>query len=318
MPPPLPPEPPQSTPFPLAAAPRWVARLLALRRWHRLVLVAAYLLVALALLLDIATGPDVPLGSLYLLPLLLAIVASRSRWHPFAFAVGLAMVVVVGREVTLFDQTPANSGGLTVTLRLLTNLLIYNLVALVLQALLRAVVSLEGYARALEQARDQAWQLALTDPLTGIANRRLFSTRLAEEIGRGGPVTVLLLDVDRLKEINDRWGHAAGDVALGRVGQALRQAVHAGDLAARLGGDEFAVLLPTNDPIVIAAAEQRVRRFLATAQEPDDPWGALGVSIGTDTVALALDGVATDGLLAAEAVLAAADRALYRAKTQRH
>jgi diguanylate cyclase (GGDEF)-like protein len=317
MPPPLPTAPLPGTPFPLAAAPSWVARLLALRRWHRLVLLAAYLLAALALLLDLATGPAVPFGSLYLLPLLLAIAASRSRWHPYAFAVGLAVVAIVGREVSLADGTVQDSSGLTVALRLLTNLLIYNLVALVLQALLRAVVALEGYARALEQAHDQAWHLALTDPLTGLANRRPFAARLAEEIGRGRPVTVLLLDVDRLKEINDRWGHAAGDVALGRVGTVLRQAVRPGDLAARLGGDEFAVLLPTGDAAVAKALERRVRDLLATAREPDDPWGVLGVSIGAEQLTLARDGAATDELLAAEAVLAAADRALYRAKALR-
>lgn len=301
---------------PVAAPPPWVARLLALRRRSRSVQVVAYALAALALLLDLHTGPAVPLGSLYLVPLLLAISASRSCWHPHVFAVSLAVAAIIGREVSLDGSIVHDRDVVTVALRLLTNLIVYNLVALMLQTLLRAVTALEGYALALEQARDHAWQLALTDALTGLGNRRLFAMRLAEQLGQGA-TTVLLLDMDGLKAINDRWGHAAGDAAIARVGAVLRRAVGPGDLAARLGGDEFAILLPGERPEEAAAVARRVRELLAAARESGDPWPSLGVSIGADTIARPVDGSATDGLLAAEALLAAADRALYRAKAQR-
>ncbi|MFN8541094.1 MAG: GGDEF domain-containing protein [Thermomicrobiales bacterium] len=307
---------PPDMPVLVGAPPPWVARLLALRRRSRSVQIAAYALAALALLLDLHTGPAVPLGSLYLIPLLLAISASRSRWHAHVFAISLAVVAIVGREVSLDGSTVHDRDVVTVALRLLTNLLVYNLVALMLQTLLRAVTALEGYALALEQARDHAWQLALTDALTGLGNRRLFAARLAEQLGHGA-ATVLLLDVDGLKTINDRWGHAAGDAAIARVGAVLRRAVGPGDLAARLGGDEFAILLSGDQPEEAAGMARRVRELLAAAREPGDPWPSLGVSIGTDTIARPTVDSATDGLLAAEALLAAADRALYRAKAQR-
>lgn len=316
MTPPSSPVPPSLT-IPAVAPPPWATRLLALRRRSRAALAAAYALAALLLLLDLLVGPAVPFASLYLLPLLLAVSASRSRWHPHLFAVGLAATALVGRHVALGVGLLLDAPAVTVALRLLTNLLVYSLVALVLQALLRALAALEGYARALEDARDHAWQLALTDPLTGLANRRLFTARLADQLGRGAPATVLLLDVDGLKGINDRWGHAAGDVALARVGAVLGRVAGPGDLAARLGGDEFALLLPGDRAGEAAATACLIGKLLAEARAPGDPWPSLGASIGADTIASPAAGAAADGLLAAESLLATADRALYRAKAER-
>ena len=89
---------------------------------------------------------------------------------------------------------------------------------------------------------------ARTDSLTGLLNRRAFEERLQEEItvsrDTGRPLTLLLADLDRFKELNDSWGHVAGDQALTEVGRALRSGVRPIDAPARLGGDEFAVVLP--------------------------------------------------------------------------
>lgn len=91
-------------------------------------------------------------------------------------------------------------------------------------------------------------QLATRDSLTGLSNRRLGEERLAAEVARserhGHPLSVLLLDLNRFKGINDRYGHPAGDVVLKKFAERLNRVIRASDLAIRLGGDEFLVILP--------------------------------------------------------------------------
>ena len=91
-------------------------------------------------------------------------------------------------------------------------------------------------------------KLAMTDPLTGLHNRRYFDERLAAEMSRvqrhKGELTVLMIDVDDFKRINDRYGHTSGDLALKMLAERLSRAIRGSDLAARVGGDEFLVLLP--------------------------------------------------------------------------
>jgi diguanylate cyclase (GGDEF)-like protein len=95
---------------------------------------------------------------------------------------------------------------------------------------------------------DEVYKLAALDQLTGLYNRRSGEQRLAEEISRAvrheRPLTILLIDLDGLKQINDRLGHAAGDLVLKGFSERLRKAIRGSDLAVRLGGDEFMVLLP--------------------------------------------------------------------------
>jgi diguanylate cyclase (GGDEF)-like protein len=95
---------------------------------------------------------------------------------------------------------------------------------------------------------NEVYKLAALDQLTGLYNRRSGEQRLAEEISRAmrheRPLTILLIDLDGLKQINDRLGHAAGDLVLKSFSERLRRAIRGSDLAVRLGGDEFMVLLP--------------------------------------------------------------------------
>jgi len=95
---------------------------------------------------------------------------------------------------------------------------------------------------------DEVYKLAALDQLTGLYNRRSGEQRLAEEISRAvrhaRPLTILLMDLDGLKQINDHLGHAAGDLVLKGFSDRLRKAIRGSDLAVRLGGDEFLVLLP--------------------------------------------------------------------------
>ncbi len=106
-------------------------------------------------------------------------------------------------------------------------------------------------------------KLAMLDPLTGLHNRRFAQDRLAAEIARsqrhGHSLTVLLLDIDDLKQLNDRYGHLAGDLALKTFAQRLMGAIRGSDLAVRISGDEFMVLLPECQPGQVQRVLDRLR-----------------------------------------------------------
>jgi diguanylate cyclase (GGDEF)-like protein len=156
---------------------------------------------------------------------------------------------------------------------------------------------------------DGAHVLSITDPLTGLFNRRYFDERLSEEMGRARrynhPMCVLWVDIDRFKSINDNFGHAAGDFALVCASHVLSNGVRSTDVVARLGGDEFAVLLPeTGAP----EASLLARRIMAETEHcaGSMEW-RVSISIGIVELAARAD-VESDELMAA------ADEALYRAK----
>jgi diguanylate cyclase (GGDEF)-like protein len=109
---------------------------------------------------------------------------------------------------------------------------------------------LEQLDLSLKQRRraDKLYGLSILDPLTGLHNRRFGEQRLQEEIERaettGDPLALILVDLDRFKDINDQFGHAAGDIALKEFSRKLRKAIRACDVPVRIGGDEFLVILP--------------------------------------------------------------------------
>src|SRR6266849_4441655 len=108
-------------------------------------------------------------------------------------------------------------------------------------------------------------KLATLDPLTGLYNRRLAEQRLAGEVSRsqryGHPLTILAFDLNGFKQINDRYGHAVGDLVLREFAERLTRAIRASDLAVRMGGDEFLVLLPECLPQQVRSLLERLRNI---------------------------------------------------------
>ncbi len=163
----------------------------------------------------------------------------------------------------------------------------------------------------LKRAELELRQLAITDGLTQVANRRHFDERIQEEVDRsqryGRPLVLLLLDIDHFKKVNDTYGHPAGDAVLRRVADICRASIRALDLVARFGGEEFAILLPETDiPGALQLAE-RIREDIA----------ALPVTYGPNTIQVTASlGVAAteNGDRSSEQLLKAADEMLYAAK----
>jgi diguanylate cyclase (GGDEF)-like protein len=163
-------------------------------------------------------------------------------------------------------------------------------------------------------AEDELRELARTDALTGLNNRRAFEEHLDEEWRRahrnGWPLSMLLIDVDSFKGFNDLYGHSAGDEALATVARSIAQNVRRpGDTAARFGGEEFAVLLPDTDETGAASLAEQIRAVVQAHQlrHVASAHHVLTVSIGVATAKGPL--IATS-----RALVNAADGALYEAK----
>ena len=126
---------------------------------------------------------------------------------------------------------------------------------------------------------------AIRDPLTGLANRALLEERLRTSLARdarsGEATGVLFLDLDGFKDINDRYGHAAGDEVLRAVADRLTRAVRPSDTVARIGGDEFVILVESAQPPTLAALAARLRRAVEEPLRVQDVELTVGVSVGS-------------------------------------
>lgn len=167
---------------------------------------------------------------------------------------------------------------------------------------------LESAREALVEQREQLEELSRTDPLTGIQNRRSFDedlTRIFAEADRtGAPVSVLIMDIDHFKSVNDTGGHAAGDAALVQLAHALRSVCRNTDTVARLGGDEFCCLLnhTTRDEAMMLC--ERIHSAVDGILVDDRPI-TISIGLAVRTKARSINSVE---------IMTEADKALYRAK----
>ncbi len=177
----------------------------------------------------------------------------------------------------------------------------------------RENVTLELKTEALELETQRLSEEASTDPLTGLANRRLFEEfldeqfRIARRYDRN--LSLLVLDIDYFKEVNDRHGHRVGDEVLVRLAEAIRSVIRDADLGVRFGGDEFAVVLPDTDIEGAAEAGERIRAAIERLKINAGFLKSVKVTVSVGGAAVEGGRPASGGLL-----LESADQALYKAK----
>jgi two-component system, cell cycle response regulator len=229
-----------------------------------------------------------------------AVRATRSISYAIAGAIlslGAPTGLLIFRE--LYAPRP-------VTAELLSDRLTYLYVLLATAAVLAFV----GFA--LGRQADRLAALSETDALTPLPNRRALRRRLTSELSRsvrqGTPLSLLLVDVDGLKQINDKQGHAAGDRVIRTVARAITAGLRESDFGARWGGDEFAILLANASPGAARSSAERLVTRVA-----DHPAEDSGVSATVSVGIATLDPV-NRRHVDIDAFVRAADSALYRAK----
>jgi diguanylate cyclase (GGDEF)-like protein len=181
----------------------------------------------------------------------------------------------------------------------------------------RSRVELERtYSEHLERLSENLRHIAYHDSLTGLHNHRYFHEQLPHEFERAQRydhrLSVIMLDMDHFKEVNDRYGHLMGDQLLTFLGRLISENIRASDIAARYGGDEFAVILPETDLNSAQATADKLRQVISGRRD----WGGgLLVGVALDVSA----GVAEYPTTAAssEDLLLQADRALYASRSRR-
>lgn len=218
--------------------------------------------------------------------------AQRIRANPVTKFIPVIMQTAAGRRIE--DLRRANEAG---ALGYITDPTDLDL----LLARTRTLLEFKAYLDVCEEA-------AFTDHLTGLANRRRFERQLEREVARmgryGHPFSLLMIDIDSFKDLNDSFGHDAGDDAIRRLSKVLREGTRGIDLAARIGGEEFAVLLVETSKAGGLEVAERLRAAIKTLEIP---------SARPITASFGVAECPGDAQTAAD-VLKAADVALYEAK----
>jgi diguanylate cyclase (GGDEF)-like protein len=259
----------------------------------------------------LAAMADIPFLVLALTALALATPGRRVHGSeektPLALLIDNARPIFVGLSLVILSAIVAQQ-HLQVALGFIFGaFVIYGIRSTLLQS------RLQQTRMELEKANGRLGELAMQDGLTGVANRRSFNQRLEAEWSRsqrtGKPLSLLLIDVDHFKELNDGHGHVAGDECLKHLVSTLRGVLHRpGDLLARYGGDEFVALLPETDaPGAVHVAALMKEALVTQDWSSDGPRIPMTVSIGCSCWE-SQPGATAEGLFEA------ADKALYQAK----
>jgi two-component system cell cycle response regulator len=181
-----------------------------------------------------------------------------------------------------------------------------------LQARLSTQVKRKRYNDRLRSSVSETIEMAVTDPLTGLNNRRYLDTHLQtlfdRAVARRNPLSVMITDIDRFKSINDGWGHDGGDRVLKEFAARLRRNVRGMDLACRYGGEEFVVVMPETDQAIAEKVAERIRAEIAERpfQVTPDQEIKVTISIGVAAIRMPHDDVPS--------LMKRADTALYAAK----
>jgi diguanylate cyclase (GGDEF)-like protein len=158
-------------------------------------------------------------------------------------------------------------------------------------------------------------EISARDSLTGLYNRWYVMEKIDSEMNRalrhGSPMSVLMLDIDHFKRVNDSFGHTVGDEMLKIVGQVLRESCRIYDVPGRYGGEEFCIVLPETRVGNTTVVAERIRTRLAATELPV---GNASVSVTASIGVAGMDSVSDEGVVSAAALIERADRALYAAK----
>jgi len=239
----------------------------------------------------------------YLLPVLVTILSGS--WRAAGMTGGLAVAGLIGVGLS----APLTDAARDLVLARIGQVITMTLFAAATASVIGATRhALAERTEALISQRDDAFQMAITDELTGLYNRHYMRDELRRMIAHASrhdrPFAIISLDVDGLKQVNDSRGHQAGDALLRGIAESLRAVLRTEDIPVRTGGDEFVVLLPDADRAEAVKVVHRIRQRIATL--PDR--GSRGVSTG-----IAVWRRGTD----ADDALRQADEELYRAKAAR-
>lgn len=212
-------------------------------KWHLITL--GFAIVVLVGVIDHITGPELFVSIFYLLPIFL-VTWFTERW----MGVTISIVSAITWLITDFTAGHAYSYPAIPYWNMIVRLGTFLIMTLILSAL----------KKALEHEKE----LARTDPLTGVANGRYFITLADMEINRARrykhSFTVVYIDLDNFKTVNDHFGHSTGDALLRSVAHTIRNNIRATDIVGRLGGDEFAILLPETGPEPAEVITRKVQK----------------------------------------------------------
>ena len=250
-------------------------------------------IVAIAGFVALDSGLASPVRSLLFLPFAYAALMFRPRATALCALVDLVATGLLG----IFDRGAALTGSQALTY--------YGVLVGAAVLALAASANRTRLEQHEERLKARLVELAAIDDLTGCAVRRVFHRRAEEEISRAlrhhRRVSLLMIDVDDFKSVNDTGGHPAGDALLSTIGAVLRSNARASDVVGRLGGDEFAVLMPETEPSEALALADRIR------------WDLQSTGQVSATLSIGVTGLRSVSP-SAEQMLRDADRALYRVK----